>query len=43
MIQSISTKEIEKYLIYLKEQERSKETIEKYKRELYACYVFYLI
>lgn len=40
MIQSISTKEIEKYLIYLKEQERSKETIEKYKRELYALLRF---
>lgn len=40
MIQSISTKEIERYLIHLKEQERSKETIEKYKRELYALLRF---
>lgn len=40
MMQNISEKEIERYLIYLKEQEKSKETIEKYKRELYALLRF---
>lgn len=40
MIEMLSAKEIESYLIFLKEQEKSKETIEKYKRELYDLLKF---
>ena len=40
MIEMLSAKEIERYLIFLKEQEKSKETIEKYKRELYDLLKF---